>query len=130
MTIISYLFIVVFITAFLVDLLPFQKSIRNILLFSKKTINTIQLSTIDDSVKQNLLLSYSFAIFKQSLKIGAFTLLIAAVIYGCFLLSVFFKQVSFQNLIDYSLTLSGIIICIVSFFSYFLLKKIYVKFRL
>jgi hypothetical protein len=130
MAIMLYLFIVVFITAFLVDILPFQKISKNILGLSKKTITTIQLSSIDDSAKQSLLLSYSFAIFKQSLIIAALTLLIVAVVYGCFLLSDFFKQLSFQNLVDYSLTLNGILVSVVSFFLYFLIKKIYVKFRI
>jgi hypothetical protein len=129
MLIISYLFVVVFITAFLVDILPFRKITKDILLISKKSLETIQLSTIDDSVKQKLLLSHSFSIFKESLKIGAFTLLIVGVVYGCFLLSEYFTRTSFQNLLDYSLTFSGVIISLISFFSYFLLKKLYVKFR-
>lgn len=129
MAITIYLAVVVFITGFLVDVLPFLKIIKTVSELSKKSVATIQSTELDDDAKQKVLLSCSVGIFKESLKIALYTLLIFGVVYALFWVSKFFPPLSADALIDYSITWTGIIISLAAFFIYFIIKKLYVKYR-
>lgn len=129
MAITIYLALVVFITGFLVDVLPFLKIIKTVSELSKKSVATIQSTDLDDDAKQKALLSCSVGIFKESFKIAFYTLLIFGVVYVLFWLSKFFPPLSEDALIDYSITWTGIIVSLVAFFIYFFIKKLYVKYR-
>jgi len=128
--IISYLYAVFFILAILVDRLPFLAIINNISQLSKGSVQTIKSDTIEDSKKQEILLNNSFGLFKQSLRMTGLILIISACGFLLLLLSVVFKHLSYLVLLDYMATTYGLILAIISFFSYFLLKRWYVKTRL
>lgn len=128
--IISYLYAVFFILAILAERLPFLRIINNISRLSKGSIHTIKSDTIEDSEKQEILLTNSFGLFKQSLKLTGLIILVSACGFLLLLLSGGFKHLSYRILFDYMMTTYGLLLAIISFFSYFLLKRLYVKVRL
>jgi hypothetical protein len=128
--IISYLFIVFFVIACLVDCLPFFSVIRSISFLSMGSIQTIRSNDIDDSGKEKILLENSLKLFKQSLKLFGFIVLIAVCGFVLLLVSGIFKLLNYTILLQYMVTLYGVALSLTSFFSYFLLKKLYVKVRL
>jgi len=128
--IISYLYIVFFIVAALVDYLPFLPAIKKTSLLGFNSLQTISSNNIEDSEKMKILLANSLNIFKQSLKMLALIILVAFSGYILLLLSVVFKSLSYTVLLNYVITLNGLVLSVVSFFSYFLLRKLYVKIRL
>ena len=128
--VISYLYIVFFILAILVDRLPFLPVIKKTSLLGINSVQTIKSDSLSDSEKQRLLLDNSFNIFKQSLKMLALIILIAIVAYALLMLSILFNPLNYRVLIKYLATINGLILSLVSFFSYFLLKKLYVKIRI
>lgn len=128
--IVSYLYVVFFILAFLADRLPFLSIINVISQLSKSSIKTIRSDIIGDSEKQEILLTNSFSLFKQSLKMTGLILLVSACGFLLLLLSGAFKYLSYRILFDYMITTYGLLLAIISFFSYFLLKRLYVKVRL
>jgi len=128
--IISYLFAVCFVLAILADYLPFFTVINNISSLSKSSLQTIRSAIIDDSKKQETLLGNSLSIFKQSFKLTAFILLILASGFLLLILSRFVTHLGFQVLFDYLKTIDGFVLSILSFSSYYLLKKLYGKIRL
>lgn len=127
--IISYLFTVFFILAILADRLPFFTGINDILALSKSSFQTIRSATIHDSKKQRTLLANSLRIFKLSLKLTAFILAVLVCGLLLFVLSRFVPQLGFQVLFHYLKTTRGLILSILSFASYYLVKKLYVKIR-
>lgn len=127
--IIIYLFIVVLLTGFLVDVLPFLKIIKNVSVLGKKSASTIQATNISDDEKQKVLLSCSLGIFKESLLIAFYTLVILGFVYLAFLLGDYIEPLSFDKLVDYSITLQGIAVSVIAFVVYFGAKKLYGKFR-
>ena len=128
--VISYLYLVFFILAILVDLLPFLSIIKKSSLLGANSWQTIKSASLNDSEKQQVLLGNSLNIFKQSLKLLALILFIA--LFGCVLLwqSFVFKPLSYGVLAQYLITFNGLVLSVISFFSYFLLKKLYVKIRI
>jgi|ERR1700743_32016 hypothetical protein len=128
--IISYLYIVFFIVAALVDYLPFLPTIRKTSLLGFNSLQTINSNNIEDSEKMKILLANSLNIFKESLKMLALIILVALSGYILLLLSIVFKSLSYTVLFNYMITLNGLVLSVISFFSYFLLKKLYVKTRL
>jgi pilus assembly protein TadC len=128
--IISYLYIVFFIIAALVDYLPFLPTIKKTSSLGFNSLQTISSNNIEDSEKMKILLANSLNIFKQSLKMLALIIWVAFSGYVLLLLSVVFKSLSYRVLLSYVITLNGLVLSVVSFFSYFLLKKLYVKIRL
>lgn len=128
--IISYLYAVFFILAFLADRLPFLSIINNISQLSKSSIKTIRSDIIGDSEKQEILLSNSFGLFKQSLKMTGLILIVAACAFLLLLLSGVFRHLNYRILFDYIITTHGLLLAVISFLSYFLLKRLYVKVRL
>ncbi|HEY5326774.1 MAG TPA: hypothetical protein VIJ27_07220 [Mucilaginibacter sp.] len=128
--IISYLYIVFFILAVLADQLPFSVIIKSITLLGINSVQTIRSKIIEDVVKGKTLLANSFGLFKQSLIMFAFIILIAVCGYVILLISILFKPLSSVILLKYVITLNGLMLSVISFFSYFLLKKLYVKIRL
>src|SRR5277367_210289 len=124
--IISYLYAVFFILALLADRLPFLSIINNISRLSKGSFQTIRSDIIDDSKKQEILLANSFGLFKQSLKLTGLILLVSACGFLLLLSGGVFKPLSYRILFDYTMTTYGLLLAIISFFSYFLLKRLYV----
>jgi hypothetical protein len=128
--VISYLYVVFFLIAWLVDLLPLFSIVKNSSLVSRQSMQTIKSNDIDDSEKEKMLLNNSFKLFKQSLKLFAFIVLIAACGFALLLISPVIKPLNYAKLIKYVPTLYCLVLSILSFVSYFLLKKLYVKIRL
>jgi hypothetical protein len=113
------------------DNLPFLTAIKGILQSGASSFETMRSKDMEDIQKEKILLANSLGMFIQSLKIIAFILLV--VICGAlfiYIISVFYRSLSFGFLIDYTISVNGLIISIAAFFSYFLIKKLYVKIRL
>ncbi len=127
--VIIYLFIIFFVIALIVDILPFIKIMKTISSLSRISLETIRSMNMEDEAKQKILLANSFAMLKESLKIIAFTAVLTGLLFLCLLLADFIKPLSYDHLTAYMLTYSGIILSVISFLSYFLVKKLYVRFR-
>lgn len=127
---IIYLFIVFFLIAWVADRLPFIKAVSHISKLSRISFETILSEETDDSAKQAILLGNSFGILKQSLLIIAFTALLLLILFLCLKVSVIVNPLNFNYLTGFLISFAGIIVSIVSFLSYFLLKKLYGRFRL
>jgi hypothetical protein len=130
MVLISYVFGIFFIMAFIADCLPLIKSMQKISLLGKASFKTIGSAEIADSGKQKLLLHNSAGIFKQSLKITALVVIVLVIGYLLVLAGGFLKIVSCAAFFNCLETAQGIIISIIAFLSYFLIKKIYARARL
>jgi hypothetical protein len=128
--IIIYLYFVFFGSAILADHLPFLPIIRKASFLGANSLQIIRSNSINDSEKQRILLGSSWDIFKQSLKLLAFIVLVAVIGYVLLLLSVIFKPLNCRILVQYLITFDGLVLSVISFFSYFLLKKLYGKIRL
>ena len=127
---VGYSFVVFFILAFLVDRLPFMVIINKILALNKLSLQTITSTEIEDSKKQEMLMANSMNIFKESSKLVGLILIVAACGFLFTLLFGLIPHKSYTDLLDYVKTLGGILLSVVAFVSYFLIKKLYVKFRL
>jgi hypothetical protein len=128
--VIVYLYIVFFAIAWLVDHLPFFPLIKNISLLSQGSMRIIKSNDIDDSEKEKILLNNSLQLFKQSLKLLGFIIIIAVCGFVLLLLSKFFKFLNYTVLLQSLVTLSGLLLSVIAFLSYFLIRKLYVKIRL
>lgn len=126
---IIYLFIVILLIAWAADTIPFIKTAKRISETSQSSIKTIQSNLLDDSVKQGILLKNSLDIMKYSLLIVFYTALLVAVLLFLLKVSAFISPLNFDYLSKYLITYSGIILSIVAFLSYFLIRKLYVRFR-
>lgn len=126
----SYLFAVFFILALLSDFLPFSAIIKSILLLNKNSFQTISSADVADSEKQSILLANSANIFKQSAKLLGLILLLIAFSFLLFLLSGIFQPMGYKTLLNDLITMEGVVISVLAFVAYFLLKKLYVKVRL
>lgn len=127
---IIYLFIVFFLAAWLADSLPFMKTVGGINRISRNSLETIQSKSIHDAEKQDILLRNSLEILKYSLLIIAFTALIVILLVICLEASIFIKPLNSDYLTEYLISINGILLSIVSFLSYFLLKKLYGRFSI
>ena len=127
---IIYLFIVFFLAAWLADSLPFMKTVGGINRISRNSLETIQSKSIHDAEKQDILLRNSLEILKHSLFIIAFTALIVILLVICLEASIFIKPLNSDYLTEYLISINGILLSIVSFLSYFLLKKLYGRFSI
>ena len=127
---IIYLFIVFFLVAWLADSLPFIKTVGGINRISRNSLETIQSKSIHDAEKQDILLRNSLEILKYSLLIIAFTALIVILLVICLEASIFIKPLNSDYLTEYLISINGILLSIVSFLSYFLLKKLYGRFSI
>jgi hypothetical protein len=128
--IISYLFAVFFILAILADRLPFFNVINRVSNLGNSSLQTIRSRVIEDSKKQKILLCNSLSILRQSFRLTAFILVILVCGFLLLVLSRFVPHLGFQVLFDYFKTTGGIILSMVSFASYYLVKKLYVKITL
>jgi hypothetical protein len=125
------LFVVFFLLAVIADNLPFLTAVKGILQSGTSSFETIRSKDMEDIKKEKILLANSLSMFIQSFKIIAFILLVA--VCGAlfiYIISAFYRSVSFGFLIDYTISVNGLIISVAAFFSYFLIKKLYVKIRL
>ena len=130
LAIISYLFIVFFVIAWLVYHLPFLPLIKNVSGLSMGSMQIIKSNDISDLDKEKLLLAGSLKIFRESLKLLSFIILIAACGFALVAISSVFNILNYAILLKYMATLYGLLLSVFSFISYFLLKKLYVKVRL
>ena len=130
MVLISYVFAVFFILAFLADRLPLIKSINKLSMLGKISLTTISSDAMEDSEKQKLLLANSAEIFKLSLKIAALVLLVLAAGYLLVWAADLLNIVKSPLLFSFLDTVTGIVISIFAFSSWFLIKKIYARARL
>ena len=76
MVLISYVYLLFFILAFAADRVPFIEAVKEILVLSKKSLNTISSTAVEDREKQKILLTNAAGIFIRSLKIAGPALLI------------------------------------------------------
>jgi hypothetical protein len=127
---IGYLYFAFFIIALIADFLPFSPIIKTVSSLAINSVQTIKSKNINDSEKEKILLFNSFEIFKHSIKLIGFILLI--LIFGgvLLLISTLFKSLDQSVLFHYVLTINGLLLSVISFLSYFLLKKLYVRFRI
>lgn len=128
--VISYLYVFFFIQAILVDSLPFLVISKKILALSISSLQTIRSNDTADSEKEKLILSNSLQILKRSIQIIVCLIIVAMMGWVLLALSNLFIPLQPSRLLDNMVSVKGIIIFIVAFFSYFLLKKLYVKYRL
>lgn len=128
--VIIYLYIVFLMLAFLADHLPFLILIKRIAELGANSFKTICSDNMPDTEKEKLLLFNALNMFKQSLKTIGFIMLI--VICGIVLiwLTIYFKALTYTGLYNYIITFNGLLLTLAAFFSYYLLKKLYVKVRL
>jgi hypothetical protein len=127
---IIYLFVTFLLIAWMADTIPFIKTAKSISLLSKSSLQTIQSEEIDDSAKQGILLGNSLGIMKHSILIILFTAVLIAILLLFLKISVFISPLNFDYLSNYLISLSGILLSIFGFLSYFLLKNLYVRLRL
>ena len=127
---IIYLFVVFMLIAWAADTIPFLKTARSISGLSQSSMQTIQSDHIDDSEKQRILLNNSLGIMKHSMLIIFYTIVLIVILLFFLKGSVFITPLNFDYLSNYLISLSGILLSIVAFLSYFLLKKLYVRFRI
>lgn len=125
-----YLFIVFFLLAFITDVLPFIKSARNIASLSQSSLKIIQSEDIDDDRKQSALLKNSLGIFKESFKITIFTALLVALLLLSLRISNFVKPLNYNYLFEFLISVTGVVLSVFAFVSYFVIKKIYGRFRI
>lgn len=123
-----YLFVAFFILAGVTDYLPFLKSARKISAFSKSSISTIQRNDLDDDGKQKILLGNSLGIFKESLKIFLFVIVLAGLFFLLLKAGEYFFDLSETYLVDFLASAAGIGLSVVAFLSYFLIRKLYARF--
>ena len=126
---IIYLFIVFLLLAWATDFIPFLKTAKQITDLSQSSLETIQSDEIDDSDKQKILLGNSLGILKHSLLIILFTSLLVGILLVLLEASVLIKPLNFNYLTEYLISFEGIGLSIFSFLSYFLIKSLYVKYR-
>lgn len=126
---IIYLFIVFLLIAWVADTIPFIKTAKQISALSQSSLKTIQSDTLNDSAKQSLLLGNSLGIMKHSMLIIFYTILLIGILLLFLKASIFITPLNFDYLSNYLISLSGIILSIIAFLSYFLIKKLYVRFR-
>jgi magnesium-transporting ATPase (P-type) len=129
LAVISYLFVVFLTVALLVDIFPFFALIKKVSALSKHSYQIINAANLDDEKKQSQLLFNSFNIFKVSIQILGLIIVIGVYTYLLLIIGAVFKPLSFQMLNNAALSVPGLILSVVAFASYFLLKKLYGKFR-
>ena len=129
-TLISYLYVFFIALALLADRFPFATIVKSIALLGVSSFKTIRSDTTDDSEKEKRLLANSWGIFLQSIKIIAFIILIASGGLILLLTGSCFRSLTYGDLLSYIITFNGLILSVISFLSYYLLKKLYVKIRL
>jgi len=125
----SYLFGVFFIAAVLSDILPFVATIKSVSLLSRNSYRVILSPDLDDSEKQASLLKSSLNILKESIKLTALIALV--IVCGYFILraGAVVKPLSFNVLITALVSFTGLAVSLLAFMVYYVLKKLYVKFR-
>ncbi len=128
--VIGYLYFVFLIIAALSDRLPFFSSIRLVSSLTIDSVQTIKSTSLEDTQKEKFLLANSFNILKNSLILLGYILLLVLLGFILLLFSEFIKLLKLSVLLSSIPTLMGLVVSIISFFSYYLIKKIYVKVRL
>lgn len=127
---IIYLFVIFLLIAWTADTIPFIKTARSISGLSQSSLQTIQSEKIDDSEKQGILLGNSLGIMKYSILIILYTAALIGILLFFLKISEYITSLNFDYLSNYLISLKGIILSIVAFLSYFLIKKLYVRFRI
>ena len=112
------------------DILPFLKSIKDIISLGCRILNIFQSKTSSDFRKERLMKWYSLHLFFASIKIIFFVLILFL---GVFLILLFLSRFILppdSNIFQYFITLKGVIVSILAFIFYYLFKKAYARFRL
>jgi len=130
MVLISYIGAIFFSLAFLSDQLPLIKFLRKISTLSKMSLKTIGSEIVEDGEKQKLLLANSAGIFKLSAKLASLVLLVLAIGFQFVLIGDFLGIVKTKALFAYLETVTGMVVSVLAFCSYFVFKKIYARARL
>jgi hypothetical protein len=127
---ISYLYSIFFVLAFMADRLPFIAFMGRVSFIARNSVQTIQSTGLNDNQKQKLLLANSGLMFLQSVKIFVLILIVAAFgLLFSFLANVF-NTGNQRFLMDYAETWRGILLSILAFLSFFCIKKVYVRVKL
>ena len=129
MVLISEVFVLFFLLAFLADRLPLVKSIRKIAGLSKNSGAIIGSNTVSDVDKQKLLLLNSVGLFKQSLILAVLILLVLLAGYLLIMAADFCGTVKIAVLLAFLETFAGIAVSILSFCCFFIIKKVYGRAR-
>lgn len=124
------LFFLYFFVAFLVDCLPFIPLIRKMGETSSNSLQIIKSEDIEDSEKEKMLLSNSLKMFGGSAKILGLLIVTSVFVVLLVWLICIVLKINYHEIIAFSISIPGLIISVVSFTSYFLLKKLYGKLRL
>jgi hypothetical protein len=127
---ISSVFAIFFIMAFIADGLPLIIAMQQMSILAKASLKTIGTDKMTDSEKQKLLLINSANIFKQSLKIAALVAIVLTLGYLLIFAGGFFKLVNDKAFFSFLGSTGGIIISMLGFLFYFLIKKLYARARL
>jgi len=127
---IIYLFVTFLLIAWMADTIPFIKTAKSISGLSQSSMQTIQSEKIEDSEKQSILLGNSLGIMKHSILIIFYTAALIGILLFFLKVSEYLISLNFDYLSNYLISFEGIILSIVAFLSYFLIKKLYVRFRI
>lgn len=125
MTLISCLFAISLLLAFLTDRLPFFKSVKAISIITRNSVKTIRSATVGDTEKQRRLLKNSWEIFRRTTHILGLAIIVFAAGYLLIVISDILQVSSSTTLFSYLGTRQGILVSLGSFLTYFSLKKVY-----
>lgn len=116
------------ISAFLFELFPVLKTAGLVLKFQKESIHVLQDKSLEDSIKQEMLLSNSFRIFTLTMKLAFFIVISAIPFFLLIFLGDWILKSSYFA--DSLVSLQGLIVSCFSFLTYYFIRKVYDKFRL
>jgi len=114
-------------SALLFDILPIVKNSIFIFEIQRLSFSIIQDQKLTDKQKQKLLLTNSGKIFRVTLKLIFFFCVVLLPFAILVKLSSIFSTINIESIL---ISLTGILLSTLAFISYFLLKKIYGKFRI
>lgn len=126
----SCVFVICLFLSFLIGWLPFLKSAKAIGIITRNSIKTIRSAHLADAEKEKRLLTNSWQIFWRSFYILGLTLLVLSAGYLLIILIDVFGIYDRPAIVTYLETGRGLLISLVAFLTYFLCRKLYVRFRL
>jgi hypothetical protein len=112
----------------LINALPLIETFKDLLYFQKETIKVISKADFSDEKKQKILLVNSGKILFSTLKQIIYIIIAMLPIAGLWLIgNWFFKELNLQENI---VSIKGACLTIITFILFYLIKKLYVKFRI
>jgi hypothetical protein len=122
-------FVTFFLSAIFFDKLPMIESMRRISVIGKKSLFTISVRSGSDLRKEKLLRHYSSLMFLESLRISIYIAMVLAATVGIYsILSLVFMKGGIE--FEYLVTLRGIVVTLIAFSSFFLIKYLYGRKRI